>query len=227
MNDLSHVVASPEGVSSSRTGFARQPTTPLFPGAEIKSLVAAAYGVSVNDLESNQRGKRVSYARHVGMWLMTKVTVYSLPSIAGVFNKQDHTTVIFARRKIDRVMSEGGKRAEKIRSLYLPLASKYANGTKHKIVDAIEAVSEELAAELSRALTRLARNSPRKLLRAIYMAERNWNGCLWLDGDPMDPEQDFCGLERGRFLDGRVSSYCQEHHDRVYKESKNEDRQET
>ncbi len=52
------------------------------------------------DLTSPKRNRQVVYARQVAMYLCRELTPLSLPSISGQFGGRDHTTVLYAHRKI-------------------------------------------------------------------------------------------------------------------------------
>ena len=70
----------------------------------IKRLCVAAYGVSLIDLGSARRDRHTVDARHVAMWLARKLTAMSLPQIGRHIGKRDHTTVLHAVRRIDRML---------------------------------------------------------------------------------------------------------------------------
>ena len=42
-----------------------------------------------------------------------------------------------------------------------------------------------------------------------------WRGCRWIEGEP-SKDVAICGKRLARHLDGRPSSYCAEHHPRVW-----------
>lgn len=66
----------------------------------IKAAVAKHYSMSVAELMRKTREKAVSHPRQMAMYLSTKMTQLSLPNIARLFGGYDHTTVLYAKRKV-------------------------------------------------------------------------------------------------------------------------------
>jgi len=73
----------------------------------IMRLVAFVTDMTVDDLSSHHRGNDYVKARHIAMWLAMQNTTLSLTRIGRKFNR-DHTTVLYAHRKVDIVMSHIG-----------------------------------------------------------------------------------------------------------------------
>ena len=69
--------------------------------ADILRATCRVFSITMSELTGQQRHRTVSVPRHIAMWLATKHTEMSLPQIARHFNKRDHTTVMYARRKIE------------------------------------------------------------------------------------------------------------------------------
>lgn len=74
--------------------------------SEILSTVAIYYGVTVDDLRGSSRAQQFAIARHVAMYLCRELTDLSLPKIASIFGNRDHSTVLYANKKITSLMSE-------------------------------------------------------------------------------------------------------------------------
>jgi chromosomal replication initiator protein len=72
--------------------------------AHIISIVAVRHGLTSAEITGPCRLKHVSFARHVAMWLVRSRLHYSYPAIARAFRRADHTTVIYAVRKISDFM---------------------------------------------------------------------------------------------------------------------------
>jgi chromosomal replication initiator protein len=70
--------------------------------ARILHETTAALGVDSADICSPKRRRRVVYARQIAMYLSRELTSLSLPTIAQHFGGRDHTTVLYAHRKIQR-----------------------------------------------------------------------------------------------------------------------------
>ncbi len=86
----------------------------LFPssGAEpvrtdsIMAETAAYFGVTFEDLRSQNRSRPIVQARQVAMYLTRDLTDLSLPKIGELFGNRDHTTVLHACQKIIKQLSE-------------------------------------------------------------------------------------------------------------------------
>jgi chromosomal replication initiator protein len=72
----------------------------------IQDLVADRFSLTVDELCSEKRSQNIVYPRQVAMYLSRELTDSSLPKIGREFGKRDHTTVIHATQKIDRLMRE-------------------------------------------------------------------------------------------------------------------------
>lgn len=68
--------------------------------------VAAYFGVTVDDLKSQNRSKPIVSARQIAMYLLRDLTELSLPKIGQVFGGRDHTTVLHAHQKMVSQLSE-------------------------------------------------------------------------------------------------------------------------
>ncbi|MCL2102718.1 MAG: chromosomal replication initiator protein DnaA [Syntrophorhabdaceae bacterium] len=81
------------------------------PGKEITpdsiiKIVAEHYKLKISDLRSNRRPRLVSMPRQVAMYLVRKIALRSFPEIGSLFGGRDHTTVMYAVKKIDQRLSE-------------------------------------------------------------------------------------------------------------------------
>jgi chromosomal replication initiator protein len=79
-----------------------EPAGPHPDARQIQEAVAARLGVTLEALLSPSRAAPVAQARQLAMYLTRELTDLSLPAIAEVFNRRDHTTVMHAIRKVDR-----------------------------------------------------------------------------------------------------------------------------
>jgi len=73
---------------------------------DVLRAVTGHFNVSRADLLSARRHKSVVYPRQVGMYLAKILTTRSLPEIGRKFGGRDHTTVLHAVRKIERLVGE-------------------------------------------------------------------------------------------------------------------------
>ncbi len=72
----------------------------------IQKIVAEYYKIRVADLHSKRRTRSVARPRQVAMALAKQLTNHSLPEIGDAFGGRDHTTVLYACRKIEALRSE-------------------------------------------------------------------------------------------------------------------------
>ena len=77
----------------------------ITPGLII-AQTAAYFGVSIEDLTGPSRGRHLVMARQIGMYLCRELTDLSLPKIGAEFGNRDHTTVMYADRKIRQLLAE-------------------------------------------------------------------------------------------------------------------------
>jgi len=80
-------------------------TNIVAPG-DIISLTATFYQLSVEDLYGSSRSQTTALARQVAMYLCREMTNLSLPKIGQLFGNRDHTTVMYANKKISELMKE-------------------------------------------------------------------------------------------------------------------------
>lgn len=83
----------------------------------IKEKVAKAHGLTVKEMDHQRRSKRIAGPRQIAMYLASELTQHSLPQIAREFQKKDHTTVMYARDRVKRLMETDEVYRSKIRSL--------------------------------------------------------------------------------------------------------------
>ena len=74
--------------------------------ADIISITATFYQLSVEDLHGSSRSQTIAQARQVAMYLCREMTSLSLPKIGQLFGNRDHTTVMYANKKISELMKE-------------------------------------------------------------------------------------------------------------------------
>ncbi|WP_430591819.1 chromosomal replication initiator protein DnaA [Humidisolicoccus flavus] len=74
--------------------------------SDIISHTAAYFKLSVDDLYGSSRSQTVAQARQIAMYLCREMTSLSLPKIGQLFGNRDHTTVMYANKKIEALMKE-------------------------------------------------------------------------------------------------------------------------
>ena len=72
----------------------------------IKEMVADAYNVTVDDLNSKKRTKNIAFPRQIAMYIARNLLDISLPNIGDEFGGRDHTTVMHAIKKVEDEMSK-------------------------------------------------------------------------------------------------------------------------
>jgi chromosomal replication initiator protein len=78
-------------------------------GLTIESIqreVAAYFDIKLHDLKGPKRHRAVAHPRMIAMYLARKLTSMSYPEIGSRFGGKDHSTVISAVRKIERLCAE-------------------------------------------------------------------------------------------------------------------------
>ncbi len=70
----------------------------------IQELVSERFDLSVGELCSEKRSQNIAFPRQVAMYLSRELTDASLPKIGREFGGRDHSTVLHAYSKINRMM---------------------------------------------------------------------------------------------------------------------------
>ncbi|GGH44314.1 chromosomal replication initiator protein DnaA [Microbacterium album] len=73
---------------------------------DIITATAAYFKLTVDDLYGSSRSQAVAQARQIAMYLCRERTSLSLPKIGQLFGGRDHTTVMYAYKKISDLMKE-------------------------------------------------------------------------------------------------------------------------
>lgn len=85
----------------------------IFPERSIKPIsigliqqeACKYYSISKTDLVGNKRSQNIVYPRQIAMYLARELTDLSLPAIGAEFGGRDHTTVMHAVAKIQKLMN--------------------------------------------------------------------------------------------------------------------------
>ena len=72
---------------------------------DIIAKMSHHYGFSVPVIKSDRRNREIVLARQKMMWVVKMQTVLSFPAIGRQFGGKDHTTVLHAFNKIDRLIA--------------------------------------------------------------------------------------------------------------------------
>lgn len=73
---------------------------------DIITNTAEYFKLTVDDLYGSSRSAAVATARQIAMYLCRELTNLSLPKIGQLFGGRDHTTVMYANKKISELMKE-------------------------------------------------------------------------------------------------------------------------
>jgi chromosomal replication initiator protein len=73
---------------------------------DIINHTAEYFKLTVDDLYGSSRSQAVATARQIAMYLCRELTNLSLPKIGQLFGNRDHTTVMYANKKISELMKE-------------------------------------------------------------------------------------------------------------------------
>ncbi|WP_298227903.1 chromosomal replication initiator protein DnaA [Gryllotalpicola sp.] len=73
---------------------------------DIIQNTADYYRLSVDELYGSSRSQEIAKARQIAMYLCRELTSLSLPKIGQLFGGRDHTTVMYANRKISELIRE-------------------------------------------------------------------------------------------------------------------------
>jgi chromosomal replication initiator protein len=73
---------------------------------KIQKKVADQFQIKVTELKSSKRLKNIVFPRQIAMYICRKLTNLSYPEIGSKFGGKDHSTIIHAVKKIDKLMAE-------------------------------------------------------------------------------------------------------------------------
>lgn len=85
--------------------------------AAIMQVTAEYFNIDVDTLRGSGKKRAVAHARQLAMYLCRELTELSLPKIGDQFGGKDHTTVIYADRKIRKEMTENRNTYDEIQAL--------------------------------------------------------------------------------------------------------------
>ena len=74
--------------------------------SDIINRTADYFDLSVDDLYGQSRAQQIALARQIAMYLCRELPPLSLPKIGQLFGGRDHTTVMYAHKKIAQLLKE-------------------------------------------------------------------------------------------------------------------------
>ena len=85
------------------------------PIRDILQAVCSAFDVTMTDLLSTRRYKKVAYPRFAACLLMKELTTHSLPKMGQILGGRDHTTILHAIRRAQALEWRDDEFSEKLR----------------------------------------------------------------------------------------------------------------
>ena len=73
---------------------------------DIVNIAAEHFGISQNEIYSNNRSRNVAYPRQIAMYLSKKFTPNSITDIGRMIGNRDHSTVLHALSKIEKDLAK-------------------------------------------------------------------------------------------------------------------------
>lgn len=103
-SDLSGLPVNEQLVQTALTDLVHQ--TCVLEPKHILNSVASVFNVTIDRLLSKDRSKDIALPRQVAMYIMRKDANFSLPQIGSELGGRDHTTVMYACEKVDRMLKK-------------------------------------------------------------------------------------------------------------------------
>lgn len=82
--------------------------------SEVMSVVCEGEGLTVADMKSHSRVHRLAHPRQIAMALARELSGHSYPVIGRCFGERDHTTVLYAFRKVSHAEAVNPVIAERL-----------------------------------------------------------------------------------------------------------------
>lgn len=92
--------------------LAAKPDPPSVP--TILEIVADFYDLTVEELLSRSRSRRIALPRQIAMYILREEVKLSFPQIGEEIGGRDHTTAMYAHEKIDQLVAEDDSRRREI-----------------------------------------------------------------------------------------------------------------
>jgi len=91
--------------------------------SNIQKTVAEYFKIRTSDLLSSKRSRTIARPRQIAMTLSKELTNHSLPEIGDAFGGRDHTTVLYATRKVSELREADNRVAEDYNNLLRTLSN--------------------------------------------------------------------------------------------------------
>lgn len=126
----------------------------------VKELVAPRFGVTVQQIDSDQRARAIVRPRWLAIWITHKVSGLSTGRLGRLFNR-DHTTVLHALSSAEYLLRRDRAMNEAAQAVFDELAVRDA------CIPEAERVINEVVTEIGRGLIGMARREPEFTIRAL------------------------------------------------------------
>ena len=113
-----------ETVKEALKDFFPERSTRLISVPSIQREVCRYYTVTQADLIGSKRTQSIVFPRQIAMYLSRELTDLSLPKIGEEFGGRDHTTVMHALKKIQKLMGEQREVYNQVQQLSTSLKQK-------------------------------------------------------------------------------------------------------
>lgn len=84
---------------------------------DIKKIISNYYNISIKNLNSDNKKRIYSYPRQIAMYLTRKYLNLSFNKIGFLFGNKDHSTVVYAIQKIEKIKNDNKKIREDLKKL--------------------------------------------------------------------------------------------------------------
>lgn len=88
------------------SSYIKVDTKPVLSCESIQALVCETYGVKRDELVGKRRSQNIVKPRQIAMYLCRELTDLSLPKIGELFGGRDHTTVMHAVEKVNKLIEK-------------------------------------------------------------------------------------------------------------------------
>jgi len=124
---LSRMMGYPLAVATAERALYNMMRTPVeLTIDQVLDIVAAYFGLRVDDLKGPRRTKKIAFARHIAMYLARDLTDMSLPQIGRSLGGRDHSTILYGYAKIAGLFEKD----DSIRRHILEIKNRLYSGTQ-------------------------------------------------------------------------------------------------
>lgn len=126
---LNNLEPEPHVVEEALRKLGSNSTDVEFTPEAILNCTADHFQVKAKDLKGTSKTRNIAHARQIAMYLCRELTTLSYPKIGESFGGKDHTTVMYAERKIRKEMKEKHDTFDEIQQITNQLKTKGQSGS--------------------------------------------------------------------------------------------------